>query len=228
MPSTASAAQNQGQKKQAWDIKQIALHVARDCDGPALVRFVNIQELDPRSSEGKETRKAVQDSATLLAVWASNNRTGDPVACALTKFCFMGRFSMDVSKVTAGECPVIHRANAPVLVAMSAKNAAGVRARVEVLEGKINASMAVAAMRSVLKSPKLDRVSQLTQDYDRNLGAVEALQAQIKSKQDMITQAKSPDKVAMLEAQIAELNKNLQAAQATLDACQSKINTLNS
>jgi len=227
---SASAAPSQPQKKQPWDLKRIALHIARDCEGPALVRFVNTQELDPRSTEGKETKRAVANSATLLAVWDSGGRTGDPVACALTKYSFVNRYSMEVSKVSLEACPVIHRVNAPVLVAMSAKNPAGGRDRVEILagDGRIQPAMVVTAMRSVLKDPKLDRIAQLTQDLDRNLAAVETLQVQIKTKQDMATQAKTQDKVAQLEVQIVELQKGLQAAQAKLDACQARITSKDS
>ncbi len=191
------------------------------------MRFVNTEELDPRSTDGKETKRAFQNSAALLAIWESAGRTGDPAACALAKFFFMGRFSVEVSKVSPEACAAIHRANAPVLVAMSAKNPSGGRDRVEILDGKIQAANAMTAMRAVLKDPKMDRVSQFTQEYDKDLAAVETLQTQIKMKQDMATQAKNPDKVALLQGQVAELEKSLQAAQAKLDACQSKISATN-
>jgi len=226
--SSGAAAQSQNQKKQSWGLKQIALHIAKDCEGPALVRFVNTQELDPRSSEGKETRQVFQNSATLLAIWNSGGRTGDPVACALTKFCFMGRFSMEVSKVSREECPAINRCEAPFLVAMSAKNPAGGRDRIEILDARIQPAKAIAAMQAVLKNSKLDRVSQLTQEFDKSLTTVETLQTQIKMKQDMAAQSKNPGKVTLLEGQIAELVKSLQDAQAKLDACQAKITSTNS
>ena len=226
--SKPAAAPTSGQKKQAWDIKRIALNIAKDCEGPALVRFINTASLDPRSEDGRITQKATMNSASLLAVWESNNRTGDPVACALTKYCFEGRFSMEVSKVTREECAIVNRENAPFLVAMSAKNASGERACIEVLDGKIQAPMAVAEMRAALKKVNLDKVGEITREFDKNMAAVDTYQSQIKQKQDMISQAKSPDRVAQLEAQVAEIEKSLQAAQAKLDACKAQFTAMHS
>ncbi len=166
------------------------------------------------------------NSASLLAVWQSNNRTGDPVACAMTKFCFKGRFSMEVSGVTQSSCAAIHGANAPALVAMSAKSPeTGERAYIKILTGKINPAVLVAAMREVLKGADLDRLPQDVQQFDKSIAAIEALQSQIQMKEGMVAQAaKNPAKVAQLQAQIADLKKELAAAEARLELCKTKFN----
>ena len=213
-------------KSPPWDLKRIALDIAKDCDGPALVRFINTAPLDLKTQEGKAARQAVTSSASLLSTWEAAGRTGDPVACALTKYCFQGRFSMEVSGVSREESAVINRVNAPVLVAMSARNAeTGERQYVKVLEGKIQPAMAIDAMREVLKGVpiNLNRLSQDVQKFDKSLGAVEALQSQIAMKEGMAAQAaKNPAKVAQIQAQIEGLKKELAEAQAQLEACKAR------
>ena len=112
---------------------------------------------------------------------------------------------------------------------MSAKDASGKRARVEILDGgKFQAGAVIGAMRTVLKDARLDKLAQLTQEFDKHVMAVDTLQSQIQQKKDMAKQARSQDKVAVLEAQIVEIEKSLQAAQAKLDACQAKLTVTNS
>ena len=195
------------------------------------MRFVNTEALDPKSDEGKSARRAVLNSEALLGVWKSNDgtseRTGDPVACALAKFCFKGRFSMEVSKVSREACALINRDNAPLLMAMSAKDPAGDRACMELLDGRMPAAAAVAMMRSVLRanvSPdKLDKLTHNTQELDKQLNSVETLELQIKTKKDLVQQARTPAKVAFLEAQVTDLEKDLQVALAKLEACKEKL-----
>lgn len=218
----ASAADTQ--KNAPWNLKRIALDIAKDCDGPVLVRFINTAPIDLKTQEGKAARQASMNSSSLLAVWESGNRTGDPVACALTRYAFQGRFSVEVSGVAREACAVINSINAPALVILSARNPeTGERQHVKVLEGKIQPAMVIAAMREVLQGRGCDKLSQFVQQFDRNLAAVEALQGQIAMKQDMAAQAaKNPAKAAQIQTQIETLNKELDAAQAKLEACKAK------
>jgi uncharacterized protein involved in exopolysaccharide biosynthesis len=102
---------------------------------------------------------------------------------------------------------------------MSAKHPeTGERAYVKVLEGKIQPAMVIAAMREVLKGSGFDKLSKNVQQFDKDLAAVEALQSQIRMKTGMAAQAsKNPAKAAQLQAQIDDLQRELQATEAKLE-----------
>jgi hypothetical protein len=187
--------------------------------------------VDPNTLNGGDWRRhvvnpanrAARDSASLLSIWdqwvEGRVRTGDTTACVITKCYFKGRFSMEVSGVTQEACAAIHGLNAPILVAMSAKDPdTGQRAHVKILEGRIQTAMAVAAMREVLKGHNLDRLSQDILQFDRNLVAFETLQDQIRLKEDLMAKAaKNPAKAAQIQSQIDDLKQELAVAEAKLE-----------
>ena len=174
-----------------------------EASGPAIVRFVN------NESSGKTPSMPARDTKRLMELFNVNNAANSDVCFAAKLFSL---YTVDVSAVEEKNCPDANKSKAPVVAVLNAEG----KVVATLGPGQIRKGELLAAMAKALQ-PKvnLEKILAGSKEIIQNAAKLQMLKKKLDATRAKLTSAKNGN--PQIEAEIAKLTEDIQAASATLD-----------